>query len=64
MKSPIEPTKQDELDAVLQTLDKEVARLEAMDVHTILECWNLVDWRKRKNALKGAYHKISRRNKV
>ena len=64
MKPPIEPTKQDELNAVLQTLDKEVARLEAMDVHTILECWNLIDWRKRKNALKGAYHKINRRNKV
>ena len=64
MKTPVEPTKQDELNAVLQTLDKEVARLEAMDVHTILECWNLVDWRKRKNALKSAYHKISRRNKV
>ena len=45
MKTPVEPTKQDELNAVLQTLDKEVARLEAMDVHTILECWNLVDWR-------------------
>jgi len=43
----------------LNVLDKELARLDAMDESKIVEHWNLIDWRKRRNAVLNAIDKLS-----
>lgn len=57
--TPVEPSEQDELDVTLNVLDRELARLDAMDKTNIVKNWNLVDWRKRRNAILNATDKIN-----
>jgi hypothetical protein len=64
MGTPTQPTEQDSMLVVLNVLDRELARLDSMDESKIVEGWNLVDWRKRRNAVLHATDVLSKRNKL
>jgi hypothetical protein len=60
----MEPTKQDEVLVTLNVLDRELARLDSMDKTNIVENWNLIDWRKRRNAILNATDKLSKKKEL
>ena len=60
----MEPTKQDEVLVTLNVLDRELARLDAMDQTNIVDNWNLIDWRKRRNAILNATDKLSKKKEL
>ena len=60
----MEPTKQDEVLVTLNVLDRELARLDSMDQANIVENWNLIDWRKRRNAILNATDKLSKKKEL
>lgn len=64
MGTPTQPTEQDSMLVVLNVLDQELARLDSMDESKIVESWNLVDWRKRRNAVLYVTDVLSKRNKL
>ena len=62
--TPVEPTKMDEVLVTLELLDRELARLDAMETTDIVEHWNLIDWRKRRNAVLNATDKIAKKEEL
>ena len=60
----MQPTKQDEVLVTLSVLDQELARLDSMQETTIMENWNLIDWRKKRNAILNATNKISKKKEL
>lgn len=46
----IKPSERDLFLLCIGLLDREKARLESMTTENIVDRWNLVDWKKRKNA--------------
>lgn len=62
--TPVEPSKEDELSVTLNLLDRELARLDAMDKTNIVDKWNLIEWRKRRNAVLNATDKLAKRKEL
>ena len=62
--TPVEPTKMDEVLVTLELLDRELVRLDAMEATDIVEHWNLIDWRKRRNAVLNATDKIAKKQEL
>lgn len=62
--TPVEPSKMDEVLVTLELLDRELARLDAMETINIVEHWNLIDWRKRRNAVLNATDKIAKKEEL
>lgn len=62
--TPTEPTEKESILVVLGALDRELARLDSMDESKIVENWNLVDWRKRRNAVLYVTDALSKREKI
>ena len=62
--TPVEPSKGDELFVTLNVLDRELARLDAMDKTNIVDRWNLIEWRKRRNAVLNATDKLAKRKEL
>ena len=54
----------DEVLVTLELLDRELARLDAMETTDIVEHWNLIDWRKRRNAVLNATDKIAKKEEL
>lgn len=62
--TPVEPSKMDEVLVTLELLDRELVRLDAMEATDIVEHWNLIDWRKRRNAVLNATDKIAKKQEL
>lgn len=62
--TPTEPTEKESILVVLNALDRELARLDSMDESKIVENWNLVDWRKRRNAVLHATDVLAKRKSL
>jgi hypothetical protein len=62
--TPVEPSKMDEVLVTLSALDSELAKLDRMETTAIMTKWNLIEWRKRRNAVLNATDKLANKEEL